>query len=125
MSETIKRTIEVQHYNTSATIDLSIYEGFATLEDLVRFMTNHDIEKHLYVVVKFLAMYYAVIYQDISKEIMIGKDEYWYRKDSLMHKRETKTFQYPYSTKNLNKSIRFTDQIAKDLSSLGIPSLMC
>lgn len=62
----------------------SFYEGFDTLEDCQHFIFNEShYANHYFRIVKFLNMYYAVIYENTQFQQIIGKDLCYYNKNNL------------------------------------------
>ncbi|MER2106523.1 MAG: hypothetical protein ABS949_06250 [Solibacillus sp.] len=63
----------------------SFYDGFDTFEDCQLFIFNEShYPNHYFRIVKFLTMYYAVIYENTQFQQVIGKDICYYNKNNLV-----------------------------------------
>lgn len=62
----------------------SFYEGFDTLEACQHFIFHEShYANHYFRIVKFLNMYYAIIYENTQFQQVIGKDSSYYNKNNL------------------------------------------
>lgn len=62
----------------------SFYTGFDTLEDCQCFIFNEShYSNHYFHIIKFLNMYYAVIYENTQFQQIIGKEICYYNKNNL------------------------------------------
>ena len=61
----------------------SFYEGFETLESCVHYIQSSHYDNHLYRIVEFCNMYYAVIYENSQHQQVIGRDISYFAKSNL------------------------------------------
>lgn len=60
------------------------YDGFDSLERCAAYIFNSHYEHSTYRIVKFLNMYYAVVYENTQQQQVIGKDVSYYTKNRLL-----------------------------------------
>lgn len=61
-----------------------IHKGFDTIDDLKEYVAKKNIDYKHIAVIKFLGMYYVVAFEDYNRELMIGKNNYFYTNDKYM-----------------------------------------
>ena len=61
-----------------------VHKGFDTIEDLKEYVAYKGIDYKHIAVIKFLNMYYAVAFEDYNRELMIGKNNYFYTNDNYI-----------------------------------------
>ena len=61
----------------------SFYEGFDTWEHCIHYIQSSHYDNHLYRIVEFSNMFYAVIYENSYYQQVIGKDICYYAKSNL------------------------------------------
>ena len=61
----------------------SFYDGFDSLEECAAYIFDSPYENSTYRIVKFLNMYYAVVYENTQYQQVIGKDVSYYTKNKL------------------------------------------
>lgn len=59
------------------------YDGFDSLDECAAHIFNSHYENSTYRIVKFLNMYYAVVYENTQHQQVIGKDVSYYTKNKL------------------------------------------
>ena len=59
------------------------YDGFDSLEQCTAYIFNSHYEHSTYRIIKFLNMYYAVIYENTQQQQVIGKENAYYTKNKL------------------------------------------
>ena len=60
------------------------YDGFNSLDECVAYIFDSPYENTTYRIVKFLHMYYAVVYENTQQQQVIGKDVSYYTKNKLL-----------------------------------------
>ena len=60
------------------------YDGFDSLDECTAYILNSPYENATYRIVKFLHMYYAVVYENTQQQQVIGKDVSYYTKNRLL-----------------------------------------
>lgn len=61
----------------------TFYEGFDSLDACRHYILESPYENHLYRIVKFLNMFYAIIYENTQYQQIIGKDICYYTKNNM------------------------------------------
>ncbi|WP_168214686.1 hypothetical protein [Lysinibacillus sp. S2017] len=61
----------------------SFYEGFETIDSCLHYIQSSHYDNHLYRIIEFSDMYYAVIYENSQHQQVIGKDISYFAKSSL------------------------------------------
>ena len=59
------------------------YDGFDSLDECAAYIFNSPYENATYRIIKFLHMYYAVVYENTQQQQVIGKDVSYYTKNKL------------------------------------------
>lgn len=99
-------------------LDLQIYEGFDTLQELELYVTKKGLDKKYMAIVKFLDMYYGVFIENFDKEIIIGKSSVWFRDKGFMKTVDSKKFKSPYNIAKLRIKPFESKGISRDLKQL-------
>lgn len=61
----------------------SFYEGFDTMEDCIHFIESSYYDNHLYRIVQFSTMFYAIIYENTQYQQVIGKEIAYFTRNNL------------------------------------------
>ena len=61
----------------------SFYEGFESFDDCLQYIVGSHYNNTTYVIIKFLNMYYAVVYENTKHQQIIGEDIAYYTKNNL------------------------------------------
>lgn len=113
----IKKTII--NKKTGKLMNLAIYDGFSSMDSLLNHVSNnYSLKEEHVAIVKFLGMYYGIVFDGYEKEIMIGLEKVWYRQGGKMYEENTDDFIQPYYVSNLSKKEFFNKQVYLDLKSL-------
>lgn len=99
-------------------LELQIYEGFDSLQELEIYVAKKGLDLKYMATVKFLDMYYGVFIENFDKEIIIGKANVWFRDKGFMKSVDSKKFKRPYSINKLRIKPFESKGISRDLKQL-------
>lgn len=113
-------TIELNNRNSnmSKSIDLIIYDGFKTKDDLLEWVFDKSLPIEHLVVIKFLDMFYGVCFESFEKEIIIGKTQTWVYNGSKMNVYVSKDFHSEIKIDGLKKKKFYSQGIYTNLLSI-------
>lgn len=93
------------------------YEGTETIEELEEHLTFLKLSKSKCYFVKFLNQYYAVFYDTIDREIIIGKEKMFYTDNGRLEEVVVGAVKIPYDIKT--RSVGYiTDTLAQELNRI-------
>ncbi len=72
-------------------------EGFDTIEEAFSCLDGLGIKRKVAVVVKYKGQYYPVLMQSFLREVVIGMDRTWFKKDGYFLVKKTEEFKMPYN----------------------------
>lgn len=100
-------------------VDLNIYKGFKTYEQLLNFAGGAGIPFEYMIVVCFMDEYYIVLYESFEKQIIIGGEIAWYRYDGKFNCIQgLDDFELPYQINGLKKNAFRHLQLADNLRQI-------
>lgn len=95
-------------------ITLEIYKGFYSLEEALEFIDKEDLDIKLLSFVKFLSMYYLIMFESNEEKAIIGKEVNWQSKNHYLEAKSNSRFKLNYRSTTLEYR-DFNPQIYEDL----------
>lgn len=94
----------------------AVHKGFESLDELKDLLAEKKIDYNCVVVVKFLNMYYGIIFEDYNRNYIIGKLKTYYVNDEfIMIGCNTKSFKMKFNPTKIKKQIYTHQTLAADL----------
>lgn len=110
---------EIYMFGKNVEILFNIHKGFDSLVDLRGFLSSINIDYDKSIVIRFLEQYYAIVFEDYDREIIIGKDDCYYTNEKYqLIKCKTKNFQPKFLPTFIKKQVYNNLQLYYDLEEI-------
>ncbi|MEW5933423.1 MAG: hypothetical protein AB1816_07570 [Bacillota bacterium] len=96
-------------------MELEVHPGFPDALSARAWVESLGLEPGLCALVRFLGVWYAVIYDTLEREVMAGSQLVWFTRNLVLECVPTPSFRLPYPVRKLSRAHGWSEGVWEDL----------